>query len=151
MWLDEETVLLGRGLRTNDEGAAQVAGALRELGMGVVQVDLPVGTMHLMGMIRIVDRDLAIAWPSRLALRAVEALRARGFRVAMHPETGEATRGFALNFVTLGPRTVLMAAGNPLSQRFYEGLGIECHTVQVDELARAAGAVGCLTGILARD
>jgi len=31
--------------------------------------------MHLMGMLQIVDRDLAIAWPACLAVRVVEALR----------------------------------------------------------------------------
>jgi N-dimethylarginine dimethylaminohydrolase len=151
MWLDPQTVILGRGLRTNDEGAAQVTAVLREMGVGVVQVDLPVGTMHLMGMLRIVDRDLAIAWPTRLAERGVEALRERGYQVAFLPDEREACAGFALNFVTLAPRHVLMPAGNPITQAFYERLGITCHTVVVDELIKAAGAIGCLTGVLRRD
>jgi arginine deiminase len=57
----------------------------------------------------------------------------------------------ALNFVTLSPRRILMPAGNPVTQAFYEAAGITCHTVEVDELIRAAGAVGCLTGILERE
>lgn len=150
MWLDPHTVLLGRGLRTNDDGAAQVGDALHSMGANVVEVDLPYGTMHLMGMLRIVDRDLAIAWPTRLAVRAVETLRARGYRVVFLDDVRESLHNAAFNFVTLGPRAILMAAGNPATQRFYEGMGISCRTVSVDELAKAAGAIGCLTGIVER-
>ncbi|MCW5853295.1 MAG: amidinotransferase [Anaerolineae bacterium] len=151
MWLDPQTVLLGRGLRTNDEGAAQVTGVLRDMGVSVIQVDMPVGTMHLMGMLRIVDRDLAVAWPLRLAHRAVETLRERGYQVVYAPDEREARDGAAFNFVTLGPRRVLMAAGNSVTQTAFERLGIECLTVPVHELRKAAGAIGCLTGILWRD
>ncbi len=34
---------------------------------------------------------------------------------------------------------------------FYESHGIECVTVKVDELAKAAGAIGCMTGIVWRE
>ena len=43
-----------------------------------------------------------------------------------------------------------MVAGVPLVQGFYEDLGITCVTVEVDELVKAAGAIGCLTGVLHR-
>lgn len=151
MWLDDSTVILGRGLRTNDEGAAQVTSVLNQMGVQVVQVDLPFGSMHLMGMLRIVAADLAIAWPLRLVHRGVEALRARGYRVAFLPEESEARNRSALNFVTIGPREILMCGGNPQTQEFYEELGITCHAVDVSELSKAAGAIGCLSGILQRD
>ena len=53
--------------------------------------------------------------------------------------------------MTLGPREILMAAGNLVTQTFYENLGITCHMVEVDELGKAAGAIGCLTGVLERE
>jgi N-dimethylarginine dimethylaminohydrolase len=151
-WLDPKTVLIGRGLRTNDAATAQVAALLSEMGVETIVADLPYGTMHLMGLLRFADRDLAIAWPRRTPHRAVEAIRTRGARVAFLPDEAlaEAEHGRALNFVTLGPRRVLMAAGNPASQRFFEDQGIACTTVPVDELAKAAGAIGCLTGVLRR-
>ena len=151
MWLGPQTVIVGRGLRTNDEGAAQVSQTLNEMGVAVIQVDLPYGSMHLMGMLRFVDRDLAIGWPSRLVHRGVEALEQRGFQVVFIPDEEEALQGMALNFVTLGPREILMPAGNSVTQAFLENLGIICHTVNVDELRKAAGAIGCLTGIVERD
>jgi N-dimethylarginine dimethylaminohydrolase len=150
MWLDRTTVLVGRGLRTNAEGAAQVAATLREMGVETIVVDMPWGTMHLMGMLRIPDRDVAIAWPSRLAVTAVEALRARGYRVLFLPEGPTAERNTALNFVTLGPGRILMADGYPVFERFFEKAGLACRTTSVAELRKAAGGIGCLTGILER-
>jgi N-dimethylarginine dimethylaminohydrolase len=150
-WLNSHHVLIGKGLRTNAEGVAQVAATLNEMGVAVTVVDLPYGTMHLMGILRFADRDLAVAWPRRLAHSAVEALRERGFQLHFIPDETEATAGFSLNFVTLGPREILMPAGNPVTRRFYENLGITCRTVPMGELVKAAGAVGCLTGILRRE
>jgi N-dimethylarginine dimethylaminohydrolase len=149
-WLGPEMVLLASGLRTNPEGAAQVMHLLRETGVEVVQVGLPYGVMHLMGQLRFADRDLAVAWPGRVPHAAVEALRSRGFRVLFLPHEEEARHGMALNFVTLGPRRILMPAGNDVTQSFYEEAGIDCTTVEVSELTRAAGGIGCLTGILHR-
>jgi N-dimethylarginine dimethylaminohydrolase len=150
-WIDPDTAMVATGLRTNVEGAAQVASLLEEMGVEVVRVGLPYGAMHLMGQLRFADRDLAVAWPGRVPYGAVEALRARGYRVLFVPDEEEAKRGMALNFVTLAPRAVLMAAGNPVAQAFYERAGISCRTVEIDELAQAAGGIGCLTGILERD
>jgi N-dimethylarginine dimethylaminohydrolase len=149
-WLTPETVLLARGLRTNAEGGAQVASTLREMGVEVIQVDLPPGTMHLMGQLRFADQDLVIGWRNRLPSAAIEALEAHRYTLTFLPDETEAIHGMALNFVTLGPRRILMPAANPVTQAFYEDLGITCHTIQIDELTKAAGGIGCLTGILQR-
>jgi N-dimethylarginine dimethylaminohydrolase len=150
MWLDAGTVLLGRGLRTNDEGARQVTATLHELGIEVVQVELPFGTMHLMGQLRILDRDLALVWPHRLAYVAVEVLRQRGYQLILVPDEEEASSHSAINVVTLGPRELLMPAGCPRTQSFLERYGVTCHTVEISGLAKAAGGIGCMTGILSR-
>ncbi|MGD2103500.1 MAG: arginine deiminase family protein [Anaerolineae bacterium] len=150
-WIDQRMVMLATGLRTNAEGAAQVTALLREMGVEVVHVGLPYGAMHLMGQLRFADRDLAVAWPGRVPHAAVEALRDRRFRVLFLPDENEAKYGMALNFVTLGPRRILTAAGNHVTQSFYEEAGIDCVTVELDELTKAAGGIGCLTGVLRRE
>jgi arginine deiminase len=150
-WVDPHTVLLATGLRTNPAGAAQVASILQEMAVEVIPVGMPYGAMHLMGALRLVDHDLAVAWPGRVPYAAVTALRARGFTVIFLPDETEARQGMVLNFVTLSPRRILMPAGNPITQTFYQRAGIICHTVEVDELAKAAGAAGCLTGVLERE
>lgn len=150
-WIDPDTVILGTGLRTNDEGAAQVKSLLEEMDVEVVKVDLPCGAMHLMGTLRFVDKDLAICWRTRIPYAAVEAIREHGYTVVFLPNEEEAVQGMALNFVTLGPQRILMPAGNPKTQSFYEDMGIKCITVGINELHKAAGGIGCLTGILERE
>lgn len=150
MWVDAETVVVGRGIRTNDAAIRQLADVLSPMGVTAHVVDLPSGAMHLMGILRIMDRNLAVAWPGRLAPDAVALLQSRGVEVAFIPSEIEARRGFALNGVTLGPRRFLMPAGNPETRAFYEDLGVDCICVAVDELIKAAGAVGCLTGVVHR-
>lgn len=151
MYYAPDKVIVGRGLRTNDVGAAQIIATMEQMGVSAVQVDMPIGSMHLMGMLRMVDKDLAIGYPVRLVHRAKEILEAEGHQVHFLPDVEEAMNGFGFNFVTLGPRKILMAANNPNTQAFYESLGIECVTVEIDELGKAAGAIGCLTGVIERE
>jgi len=150
LWLAPDHVLLAVGLRTNAGGASQVRSCLEELGVRVTMTRLPPGAMHLMGLLRILDADLAVAWPGRLEEGALEALRRAGFQVAMAPDLDELTRGQALNMVTLGPRRVLMAAGNPALRTRLEGLHVRVAEVEISELARAAGGIACMTGVLRR-
>jgi arginine deiminase len=151
MWLDPATVLLGQGLRTNQSGADQVAGVLEALGVQVVRTELPRGTMHLMGQLRIVDRDLALYWKGLLDQAALNALEEAGYGTLPFPDPAEARDGFAHNFVTLAPREILMPAGCRRSREAYEKKGIGCRTVEVGEIARAAGGIGCLTGVVWRE
>lgn len=151
LWINEREVLIGRGLRTNQKGIAYIKTLLEEFDIQVIQIDLPIGTMHLMGILRFLDKNLAITWPYRLAWGAVEALNNSGIRILFIPNEDESINGGAINFVTLGPREILMAAGNPITQGFLESEGIKCHTICVDELQKAAGGIGCLTGIIERE
>lgn len=150
-WLDRDTVLVGRGLRTNAEGAGRVAECLAWIGVDAIQVDLPHASMHLMGEIRIVDRDLAFCRRNRTPWTAVRALEEKGYEVRFFPDEEECRRTMGHNFVALGPRKVLMPAANPKSIAAYEDAGVECVTVEMDELVKAAGAIGCLSGVVARD
>ncbi len=151
LWLAADHVLLATGLRTNPEGASQVRSCLEELGVRVTLTELPPGSMHLMGLLRILDRDLAVVWPGRLDAAALGALEAAGFRVVVAPDEGELRNGQALNMVTLGPRRVLMAAGNPRMRRVLHGLHVETTEVPIGELGKAAGGIACMTGVLRRD
>jgi len=150
-WLDSSTVILGTGLRTNSEGAAQVTSILKEMNIDVVAVDLPGTVMHLMGTLRFVDQDSAICWRSRIPRSAIKILQDHEYTIDFIPDEQEAVHGMALNFVTLGPKKILMPTGNPRTQSFYENMGIKCVTVDVSEIHKAAGGIGCLTGILRRE
>ena len=151
MWLDEKTAMIGRGLRTNDAAIEQITSLLARLGIELIAVDLPFGSMHFMGMLRIVDHDLAIGWPRRTPHRCVAKLRELGYRVVFPNLNDDQASYRGINFVTLGPRRILMVSGLDALQAEFESLGIECQTCPTDELSRAAGNVGCLTGVLWRE
>jgi arginine deiminase len=150
MWMNPNCVILGTGQRTNKDGAAQVANILKQMKVEVIIVNLPLGAMHLMGSLRFVDENHAICWPSKTPYAALDALRNCGYEVLLAPDEGELVQGMALNYVSIGPRKILMATGNPITKSFYEQVGISCQTVQIDEIMKAAGGIGCLTGILER-
>jgi len=150
MWLDESTAIVGRGPRTNQAGVDQISTTLAAMGCSTVIVDLPYGAMHLMGLLRFLDADLAIGWPRRTPHAAVMALRDRGVRVEF-PDFADRPEDYrGVNFVTLGPRRILMPAGSGSAKTFYEKLGVQCLLTPTDELSKAAGNTGCLTGVLSR-
>jgi len=150
IWLDDKTVLSGTGLRTNRAGFEQLESTLAEQGVETLHTLIPHTPMHLMGALRIVDRETAIVWNGQLPETTVATLKDRGFRVVYGPSERETTETMALNFVTLGPRRILMPTGNPVTQAFFEAQGITCATVDISELRKAAGAIGCMSGILQR-
>ena len=151
MWIDEKTAMVGRGLRTNDAAIAQIETLLAELGIDLVAVDSPFGIMHFMSLLRIVDHDLAICWPRRTPHRTVRVLQEHGYEVRFPPFADDPESYRGINFVTLGPRRILTVGGLPKVQAWFEDMGVECLTTPTDELTKAAGNVGCLSGILRRE
>ena len=81
LWLDRETLLVGRGYRTNAAGVEQLAAALpRRRG---ALYDLPhwngrAEVMHLMSLISPLDDDLALVYPRLAPVRLIELLQSAG-------------------------------------------------------------------------
>lgn len=150
LWLAPDTVVLGEGLRTDGAGAAQVAQLLTGIGVTVIRVRLRTGTMHLMGTVRLLDRDLAVVRKDLVPEPVVACLRERGFRVLEADAGEELARGQAMNVVPLGPRRVVMPAGQPRTRSLLEAAGVEVVAVEIGELAKAAGGIACMTGVLLR-
>ena len=108
----------------------------------------PYVTVHLDGVLSLVDRDLALVRPQRTPETIVKALRDNGFRILEVPSED---RFSPANGVALGPRHLVMPAGNPLTQKLLEEAGCEIDTVDVKEIQKSGGAIHCLTGFLKRD
>lgn len=150
LWITPDCLMVGTGQRTNNEGAMQIAQFMKQMDVEVIVVNLPYGAMHLMGAIRFVDDHTSICWSTKTPYAAMEALGDHGYEVLLAPDKDELVQGMALNYVSLAPRSILMAAGNPVTQSFYEDIGIQCHIVEINEIMKAAGGIGCLTGIIER-
>jgi N-dimethylarginine dimethylaminohydrolase len=149
MWLDNETLAVGRGYRTNAEGLRQLTAALRPLGVETLEVQLPhadgpESCLHLMSFISMLDHDLAVVYAPLLPVPFVEALADRGIELVEVPAEEYATMG--PNVLALAPRRCLTIEGNPITRRRLEAAGCEVLTYRGEELSlKAEGGATCLT------
>ncbi len=150
-FVSRDLCFLAEGLRTNRAGADQVEWALRSLGVDVVRVQLPYGTMHLDGMLNFPDRDVAAIWPRRTPFLIWKTLRERGFHFIEIEDEVEAQECLPLNFVALAPGKILMPTGGDRLKARYHEAEIETIEVEVDELIKAGGGIHCMTAFLRRE
>ena len=150
LWLDPATVLVGSGVRTNREAVAQLRPLLTDIGVEVLEVTLPPGVQHLLGVVNFVDADLAVVNGGKTTTQLSELLALRGIRQIVLPPDAELTLGLGMNFVTLAPRQLLMPAGCPGIRARFRREGLEVLETEIGEYRKAAGGIGCLTGILRR-
>jgi N-dimethylarginine dimethylaminohydrolase len=152
LWLDPKTVLIGVGLRTNEAAFDRLADLLEDFNVASIKVPMPTsGIQHLLGVVNFIDRDLVALRSGFVHPSLLDRLEELNFDAIDLPEHQEITNRGSMNFVTLGPRKLLMPAECPLTRARYEAAGVEVHEVGVSEYLAAAGGVGCLTGVLRRD
>ena len=140
---------LATGLRTNEAGADQVEWALHQVGYKeVVRLQLPYGTVHLDGVLSLLDGDLALIRFRETPLKAVQVLRERGFRLIECPPEDVHMPG---NIVPLAPGHLLAPAGNPHTKALLEDAGCALIEVELREIQKSGGSIHCMTGFLKRD
>ena len=153
VWLDEHTLAVGLGYRTNEAGAAALAEALPDV--DVLAFDLPhfrgpADVLHLMSMLSPLDADLALVHLPLMPTRLVQTLRERGVTFVEIDEKEYGT--LACNVLALAPRRVLAFDGNPGTRRRLESAGVEVRVVDGRELGlKGDGGPTCLTQPLHRD
>jgi dimethylargininase len=152
LWIDERTLLVGRGYRTNDEGIRQLGEALP--GVDVAAFDLPhlrgAGeVLHLMSLLSPLDVDLAVAYPPLMPVRLMELLAERSIELVEVPDEEFETMG--PNVLALGPRVALALEGNDETRRRMEKAGVDVQVYRGDEISRKGdGGPTCLTRPLLR-
>ena len=151
-WLDERTLLAGRGYRTNDAGIA----ALRALlpSVDVLAFDLPHlhgrgEVLHLMSLVSPLDEDLVVAYPPLLPVRLVELFERRGIEIVEVPENEFESMG--PNVLALAPRVGLALQRNGETRRRLKRAGVTVLTYEGAELSKGDGGPTCLTRPLLRD
>jgi dimethylargininase len=156
MWLDHDTLAVGRGFRTNAEGVRQLRGLLQPLGVTVLDYDLPYFTgpeacLHLLSLISPVDVDLAVAYPPLMPTEFWAELKRRGVRLLEVPEE-EFANTQATNVLAVAPRTVVMLEGSPVTRQLLEMADCEVATFPGEPLSfKAEGGPTCLTRPVLRD
>jgi N-dimethylarginine dimethylaminohydrolase len=155
LWLDERTVAVGRGYRTNDAGISQFRDLLGSAVDEVIVVPLPHwrgpgDVFHLMSIISPVDRDLAVVYSPLMPVPFREMLAARGIQFVEVPDQEFESMG--ANVLALAPRVCLMVEGNPVTQARLEAAGARVQTYAGTEISlKGGGGPTCLTRPLTRD
>lgn len=140
-------VLVGVGRRTDLAAVDQLRRCWPELRVEVVPV--PAVAQHLLGVVNLLDRDLAAVHPEA-GPEVLAALARRGVEPLPVVDPWEREEGRSINAVAVGPRRVVMPARCPRTREAFEAKGVACVEVDVSEGIAAAGAIGCLTGIVSR-
>jgi len=152
IWLDESTLLVGRGYRTNDDGIDALQAALP--GVDVLAFDLPhlhgsEVVLHLLSLLSPLDNDLVVAYLPLLPVRLVQLLEDRGIRIVEVPDDEFETMG--PNVLALAPRVALALEGNEETRKRLEAAGVDVSVYRGDEISRKGdGGPTCLTRPLLR-
>ena len=152
VWVDRDTLAIGRGVRTNQAGIEQVARLLGPLGVEVLGYDLPLwmgedACLHLMSVISPLADDLALVHAPLLPVAFYQLLKARGIALA-EGDAGEftASNGLSLNVLPTAPRAVIAVAGMSRTRAAMEAAGCRVETFEADALCIACeGGPTCLT------
>ncbi|TCM56096.1 N-dimethylarginine dimethylaminohydrolase [Rhizobium sp. PP-F2F-G48] len=143
IWLDAETLLIGRGLRTNDEGIAQLATILAAQGVDVLSYDLPLwngddACFHLSSIVSPVRRDLALVYAPLLPVALYQILQEWGISLIEAPaDEFHASNGASLQVLALKPGQIVMISGYPKTQAALEAAGCTVQTFDGDALCVA--------------
>ena len=154
-WIDERTLAVGRGYRTNEAGIRQLRDLVRDCVDEVIVVPLPhwhgpEDVFHLMSIVSPIDRDLFLVYAPLMPVPFREALTSRGIALVEVPEAEFDTLG--CNVLAVAPREVLMIAGNPETRARLERAGVTVREFAGREIClKGGGGPTCLTRPLMRD
>jgi len=154
LWLDHDTLAVGRGFRTNAAGIAALRKLLDPLGIEVIAFHLPFWSgpgdvLHLQSFISLLDADLAVVYKKLLPVPFYEVLKARKIELIDIPEAEFPTQG--CNVLALAPRRAVMLERNPLTKKALEAAGCVVQVIKGDEIAfKGSGGPTCLTRPLLR-
>jgi len=149
VWLDANTLVVGRGYRTSAAAVEQFRTLLSPHGVAVVSVDLPHylgpdAVLHLMSVISPIDHDLAVVYEPLAPVALLELLDDRGIRRITVDEDEMLTQG--ANILAVAPGEVVLAAGNDKVRAKLDAAGVKVHEFAGTEVAvKGDGGPTCLT------
>jgi N-dimethylarginine dimethylaminohydrolase len=152
-WLDETTLAVGRGYRTNAAAHEQLGEILAREGVTIERADLPhhlgpTHVMHLMSVLSPVAHDLAVVFEPLAPVPLVQALAERGYRTV--PADPDELDDQGCNVLAVRPGVVVMADTAPRTRAALQKAGVEVHTYAASQVNKGDGGPTCLTRPLLR-
>jgi len=153
-WIDERTMAIGLGYRTNRAGADALARLVEPEGVTVAAYDVPHdqgpgSVLHLQSFISGVADGLCVIHEPLAPVRLLQDLRACGTEwIAVDREAYVA---MGCNVLAVRPGVVVMVDGVPGVRSALERRGVEVHVYDGSELSlKGDGGPTCLTQPLLR-
>ena len=149
VWIDDRTVAVGEGYRSNAEGIRQFKNLLGNHVDDVISVPLPHWTgsgdcLHLMSNISPIDHNLYLVYSRLLPVPFRQYLLDRQIKFIEVPD--EEYDSMGCNVLAVAPRKVIMVEGNPITQKRLENEGVDVRTYDGTEISiKGAGGPTCLT------
>lgn len=149
VWVDDRTIAVGRGYRTNDEAIRQLREITAPFVDEFIEVQLPhdrgeAECLHLMSFLSIVDKDLAVVYSPLMPVFLRQRLVENGVRLIEVPQDEYDKIG--CNVLALAPRIVVIPAGNPVTKAGLEEAGATVYEYKGDEISyKGTGGPTCLT------
>ena len=152
-WLDERTMAVGLGYRTNRAGAEALAALADPIAVDTYDLPHdrgPAHVLHLQSFLSAVTEDLCVVFEPLAPVRLLEDLRARDIDwVAIDRESYDA---MGCNVLAVRPGVAVMVAGAARVRRELERRGVEVHVYDGSELSlKGDGGPTCLTAPLLRN
>jgi N-dimethylarginine dimethylaminohydrolase len=147
LWLDEKTLAVGRGFRTNQSGIDQLKAQLARIGIDVHAFDLPVyhgaaACLHLMSLVSLVDSRVAAICKPLFPVRLYQLMLGMGFDFVELPYAEYEKSGtLSGNILALAPGECIMIDGFEQTRKLLQAAGINVQVFSGDALC-----VGCEGG-----
>ena len=157
LWLDENTVIIGKGFRTNTLGAEQVNDILNSIGITCHIFDLPFyqgkkACLHLMSLISMVDTKSALVYEPLLPVGLWKLLDKKSVKIISAPENEFfESDTLSTNVLAIAPGACLMIDNLPKTAKVLRNSGIKVTTFRAPALCIGCeGGPTCLTKPLYR-
>jgi len=149
VWIDNRTVAVGVGYRSNLEGILQLKQILSDDIDEIIPVHLPHWTgpadcLHLMSNVSPIDENLFLVYSKLLPVSFREYLLGRKIKLVEVPD--EEYESMGCNVLAIAPKKVIMIEGNSITKKLLEDEGVEIFTYSGLEISnKGAGGPTCLT------
>ena len=149
VWINEHTVAVGEGYRSNLEGINQFQKILGEQVTEVIPVALPHwegpnDCLHLMSNLSPIDENLFLVYSRLLPVSFIKYLLDHKIKLIEVPD--EEYYSMGCNVLAMGKGKVIMLEGNPITQKRLEAEGVKVKTYNGSEISiKGAGGPTCLT------
>ena len=149
VWIDDRTVAVGIGYRSNLEGINQLKSILGSDVDTIIPVDLPHWTgpddcLHLMSNVSPIDSNLFLVYSRLLPVSFRQYLLDRKIELIEVPD--EEYDSMGCNVLAIAPKKVIMLSGNLITEQRLKDADVEVHTYDGSEISiKGAGGPTCLT------